>query len=61
MESLATVAKYLIANWDTMIASAALFVNGAIALALIIPGAEPERTLSRIANGLSKISRKPKN
>lgn len=60
MESLATVVKFMIYHWDTMIASAVLFVNGAIALALIIPGNEPEHTLSRIANGLARISRKPK-
>jgi hypothetical protein len=58
MEALVLVSKFVIANWDTMIASAVLFVNGMIGVALLIPGAEPERTLGRIVRGLGQISRK---
>lgn len=54
------IGRYIYGNWDIMIASATLIVNGLIGLALIIPGDEPERTLSRIVSGLGKLSRKPK-
>lgn len=54
------IGRFLYNNYDSLIAGFSGVASGLIILALMVPGNEPERTLSRIVNGLAKISRKPK-
>lgn len=54
------VGRFLYNNYDAMILGFSGVCGGLIVLALMVPGDEPEKTLSRIVNGLAKISRKPK-
>lgn len=52
------VGRFLYNNYDSLILGFSGVCSGLIILALMIPGNEPEKTLSRIVNGLAKISRK---
>lgn len=49
---------WLLTNYQALISAVLAVLTALIALALIIPGAEPERTLTKWVDFLTKFSRK---
>ena len=45
-------------NWQTYLGVITAVMGAAIAVATVIPGDEPERTLQKIVDFISQISRK---
>ena len=52
------VITWIMTNYQSLITALMGFFSAAIAVSLIIPGAEPERTLQKIVDFLAKFSRK---
>jgi hypothetical protein len=52
------IGKWLMANWMELLAAIILALNGLIAVALIVPGEQPEKALMSVVNFISKFSRK---
>lgn len=59
MDKVLEIGKFLLANFDAIIASLTALVSAAIALALLIPGDQPEKALRSVADFLARFSRKP--
>ena len=49
---------HLLNNWQSYLGVITAVLAAAIAVATVIPGDEPERTLQRIVDFISQISRK---
>lgn len=58
MEAVMDFIQMLMANWEVIVASLVMIVNGLIAIALLIPGDQPERALQGVVDFLAKFSRK---
>ena len=52
------IAKFYYAHGADIVGQLVIAINSLIVIAMLIPGAEPERTLQKIVNFLSKYSRK---
>lgn len=52
------VGKWLLAHWQEVLLAVQGILTAVIALALIIPGDEPEKTLKKIVDVLTKLSKK---
>lgn len=50
--------QHIISNLPLYISAAIGLLSGVIGVALLIPGAEPERTLKKIVALLEKVSKK---
>lgn len=50
--------KYLLANWSILLNALIGVLSALIALALLIPGKQPEALLQKIVDFLSKFSKK---
>lgn len=62
MDKVLELGKYLLANWEEILIAANALVAAAVALALLIPGEQPEKFLSeKVAPLLARFSRKPSN
>jgi hypothetical protein len=59
MEKVLEVGKWLLANWDVLIASIIGLFSASLALAMIIPGNQPDKFLQGALDFLLKFSRKP--
>ena len=49
---------WLVANWKDLLLGVEAVLGALIALALILPGSEPEATLQKVLDFLKKFSRK---
>lgn len=58
MGKLIEVIKFVMANWEAIVAAISALLSGAIAVALLIPGEQPEKTLQKVVTLLAKFSRK---
>lgn len=58
MDAVMGYLQMLIANWEVIVASLVMIVNGLIAIALLIPGDQPEKALQGVVDFLAKFSRK---
>lgn len=45
-------------NFDTIVSSVVMILMGVTAIAMIVPGDQPDKTLQKIIDILSKFSRK---
>ena len=54
------IISWISANWSILLNAVMALFTGVIALALIIPGEQPEKFLQGIVDFLSKLSAKPK-
>jgi len=52
------IITHLLNNWQSYLGVLATVLGAAIAVATIIPGDEPERTLQKIVDFIAQISRK---
>lgn len=52
------ILKVLVANWDVLLAGVIGTLSGVIAIALVIPGDQPEKSLQKAVDFLSKFSKK---
>lgn len=55
---MADVIAWIMANYQTVVAAAVALISGIVAVALIFPGDEPERTLGKVLDVLKKLSKK---
>lgn len=58
MGSLIEVLKLVVEKGPEVISAVVALLSGAIAIALLIPGDQPEKALQNIVNLLTKISKK---
>lgn len=58
MEKVMEVFAWIMANYEAVLAAVMALLSGIIAVALLIPGQEPERTLQKIVDFLKKFSKK---
>lgn len=58
MEQVIQAGQWLVVFGPELVAALVAMLTGAIGIALLIPGDEPEKTLKVIADFLSKFSRK---
>lgn len=59
MDKILEIAQWLLVNYQTYVGLIVAVVSALIALFLLIPGAEPERSLQKALDFLSKFSKKP--
>jgi hypothetical protein len=59
MEKVLEIGKWLLANWDVLLASIIGLFSASLALAMIIPGDQPDKFLQGALDFLTKFSRKP--
>lgn len=60
MDKLLEIGKWLGLHGMELLDASVLLLSGAIAVAMIIPGEQPEKALQGVVNFLKKFSRKPK-
>lgn len=58
MDNLPGAVGWILANYQAIIAALVALFSGIIAVALLIPGEQPEKTLQAIVDFLSKFSKK---
>lgn len=58
MEWIVDAGKFLTENWPIILAAINGILAGIIAIAMMIPGEEPEKTLQAIVDFISKFSKK---
>lgn len=59
MQALLDMAKWLVGHWEDVVLALNALVAGLIAVALLIPGDQPEKAFKAFAAFLAKFSRKP--
>lgn len=59
METIVALAKFLVENWQEILAAVIGLLTAIIGVALLIPGPQPETTLQKVVDFLSRFSRKP--
>jgi hypothetical protein len=52
------IVKFLINNWSELISAIIGVLSAIVALALLIPGEQPEKFLSNVVDFLKKFSKK---
>lgn len=58
MDQLLEIAKFIFANYAQIIAGIVGIFSAVLVVALIIPGQEPDKTLQKIVDFISKFSKK---
>jgi hypothetical protein len=58
MEKIAEIAKFLTLHGPELIAALSALLSAIIAIALLIPGDQPEKALQGVVDFLAKFSRK---
>ena len=58
METIRNIIEFATANWMTVVGALTVILTGIIAIAELIPGEQPEKTLKKIVGWLEKVSRK---
>lgn len=58
MEQVLSAVNWVVENYQVVIGAIMAILSGAIAISLLIPGPEPERTLQKIVDILKKMSAK---
>jgi hypothetical protein len=56
MSSLLAIVNFIAQNYQQIISAIVALLSGVIAVALLIPGAQPEKALQSIVDFLAKIS-----
>ena len=56
--SIYAIISWIMSNYQTLVTDLVALVTALIAIALIIPGPEPEATLQKILDWLKKFSKK---
>ena len=59
MAKLIEVVQFVVANYQAILSAVVALLTGAIAVALLIPGEQPEKTLQKVVDFLAKFSKKP--
>jgi len=52
------IVRWVMSNWMEVLLGSQAMLGGALALALLIPGDQPDKALQSIVNLLSKFSKK---
>ena len=58
MEQVIAVGKWLLENYQALVSGVVALLSAAIAIALVIPGPQPEAWLQKVVDFLSKFSKK---
>jgi len=58
MEKFLEIIRWIVGNYAAVIAAVNAVILALVALFLLIPGEEPEKTLKKIADFIGKFSRK---
>ena len=58
METVMMIATWILANYQAILAGLVATLSGVMAIAMVIPGEEPEKTLQKILDFISKWSKK---
>lgn len=58
MEQVLEIGKWILANYQAVLAGLLAALSGVIAICLIIPGEQPEKALQSVVDFLSKFSKK---
>lgn len=56
METLLSIVNWVLANYQAVISAVMAILTGVIAISLLIPGDQPEKTLQAIVDWLKKFS-----
>ena len=59
MDKILEIGKLLIANWEVILGGLIAALTGLIAVAMIIPGEQPDKALQAAVDFLKRFSRKP--
>lgn len=59
MQTIITIGQWIVANYQAVIAAVVAIFGGLIAIFMMIPGDQPEKTLQKIVDFLAKFSKKP--
>ena len=52
------IVNWVVANWATVLGGVSAVLTGVIAIAMVIPGEQPEKFLQGVVNFLTKFSKK---
>lgn len=58
MDTVKSIIEFATANWLTVVGAITTILLGIIAIAEMIPGEQPEKTLKKIVGWLEKVSKK---
>lgn len=58
MQTVIEIGKFIIENYQAIIAAIVALLSGIIAVAMLIPGEQPEKTLKTIVEFIAKFSKK---
>ncbi len=58
MQSVLAIGQWILANYQAVISGVAGVISALIAVALIVPGDQPEKALQGVADFLAKFSKK---
>ena len=58
METVIGIGKFLLEHWEKLLSAVVALLSAATAIALIIPGEQPEKFLQSIVDFLAKFSKK---
>lgn len=60
MQKALEIAKFIIQHGPEIVSAIVAVLSGVIAIALLIPGEQPEKALKKVVALLEKVSAKPK-
>lgn len=60
MENAKNILMILVSNYELILSSIVMILSGVIAIAILIPGEQPEKFLQAVVDFISKISTKKK-
>lgn len=58
MEKIVPALGWIVANYEAILAAVLSILMGMIAIAMLIPGDQPDKTLQKVVDFISKFSRK---
>lgn len=58
MDAIIPIGEWIIAHWQDLLSAAIAVLLAAIAVAMLVPGDQPEKLLYKIVDFLKKFSRK---
>jgi hypothetical protein len=59
MQTVLSIGKFIVANHQLIIEGLTLTMSGLITIFMLVPGEQPEKSLQKFVDFLSKFSKKP--
>lgn len=61
MDKLASIFAWIVANYQVLITALVAILTALVAIFMLVPGAEPEKTLQKVVDFIGKFSAKKKD